>query len=87
MNKLSVYNPFVVGHYVSDEYFCDRRQETDFLRKQIVNGRNVVMISPRRIGKSDLIHHFFHQEDIKAQYYTSQVPQVPNLQISTGKTQ
>lgn len=70
MNKLSVYNPFVVGHYVSDEYFCDRRQETDFLRKQIVNGRNVVMISPRRIGKSDLIHHFFHQEDIKAHYYT-----------------
>ncbi len=44
------YNPFVIGQYVSDEYFCDREKETEFLTKQIRNGRNVVMVSPRRIG-------------------------------------
>jgi len=65
----TVINPFVVGKYLSDKYFCDREQETEFLRKQILNGRDVAMISPRRIGKSGLIRHFFHQEDIKEQFH------------------
>jgi hypothetical protein len=64
-----VNNPFVVGKYVSDKYFCDRTEETEFLRKQVLNGRNVTLISPRRIGKSGLIQHFFNQEDIKEQYH------------------
>lgn len=65
-----LYNPFVIGHYVSDEYFCDRQKETEFLIKQMRNGRNVVLVSPRRIGKSDLIHHLFHQTEITQNYYT-----------------
>ena len=63
-------NPFIVGKYVSDKYFCDRSEETAFLKKQIKNGRNVALISPRRIGKSGLIQHLFQQEDIKSDYYT-----------------
>lgn len=69
MNEVYVNNPFVVGKYLSDEYFCDRFEETEFLRKQIQNGRNVALISPRRIGKSGLIQHFFCQEDIKENYH------------------
>ncbi len=69
MNEVYVNNPFVVGKYMSDEYFCDRVEETEFLRKQIHNGRNVALISPRRIGKSGLIQHFFCQEDIKENYH------------------
>ena len=69
MNEVYVNNPFVVGKYLSDEYFCDRVEETEFLRKQIHNGRNVALISPRRIGKSGLIQHFFCQEDIKENYH------------------
>ena len=69
MAEMIVQNPFVVGKYLSDRYFCDRLEETDFLRKQIVNGRNVALISPRRIGKSGLIQHFFHQPDIQESYY------------------
>lgn len=65
-----LYNPFVIGYYVSDEYFCDRQNETEFLIKQMQNGRNVVLVSPRRIGKSDLIHHLFHQAEIEQNYYT-----------------
>lgn len=52
-------NPFTVGPYSSDEYFCDRNAETQFLIKQITNGRNVALISPRRMGKTGLIHHLF----------------------------
>ena len=62
-------NPFVVGKYISDHYFCDREQETQFLAKQLENGRNVALISSRRIGKSGLIHHLFNQSAIKEQYY------------------
>ena len=67
--EVEVNNPFIVGKYLSDKYFCDRREETDFLRKQIENGRDVALISPRRLGKSGLIQHFFAQEDIKEKYH------------------
>ena len=70
MEEAFINNPFIVGKYLSDKYFCDRSDETDFLRKQILNGRDVALISPRRIGKSGLIQHFFKQPDIKEQYYT-----------------
>ena len=69
MNGINLTNPFVVGRYLSDRYFCDRENETEFLRKQIQNGRNVALISPRRIGKSGLIQHFFNQPDIKERYH------------------
>ena len=69
MEDFLISNPFVVGKYLSDKYFCDRENDTEFLRKQIVNGRNVALISPRRIGKSGLIQHFFNQPDIKEAYH------------------
>lgn len=70
MEGMSINNPFVVGKYLSDRYFCDRSEETEFLRKQILNGRDVALISPRRIGKSGLIQHFFNQLDIEEQYHS-----------------
>jgi AAA+ ATPase superfamily predicted ATPase len=70
MEEAFINNPFVVGKYLSDKYFCDRSEETEFLRKQILNGRDVALISPRRIGKSGLIQHFFNQPEIKEQYHT-----------------
>jgi len=67
---MAIENPFIVGKYLSQEYFCDREEETAFLRKQVQNGRNVALISPRRLGKTGLIHHFFHQADVQQQFYT-----------------
>lgn len=69
MEGYNVTNPFIVGKYLSDKYFCDRSKETAFLEKQILNGRDVALISPRRIGKSGLIMHFFNQPNIKEQYH------------------
>jgi len=63
-------NPFVVGKYVSDRYFCDRDNETKFLIKQIENGRNVALISPRRLGKTGLIQHCFSQEQVSERFHT-----------------
>lgn len=59
MKELS--NPFLVYGYVSPEYFCDREEETRSLISALRNGRNVTLISPRRIGKSGLIHNAFYQ--------------------------
>lgn len=69
MGEIIVNNPFIVGKYVSDKYFCDRDDETSFLFKQIDNGRNVALISPRRLGKSGLIHHLFNQSEVKNHFH------------------
>lgn len=69
MESANIANPFVVGKYVAPQYFCDREQETALLAKHIDNGRNVALISPRRMGKTGIIHHAFSQGKIKEKYY------------------
>lgn len=63
-------NPFVVNGYVSEEYFCDRESETAELTGALRNERNMVVVSPRRMGKTGLIEHCFHQKEIERGYYT-----------------
>ena len=70
MEKLTILNPFIVGRYISPDYFCDRKDEVAFLIKQIENGRNVALISPRRMGKTGLIHHTFHQKELTRHFHT-----------------
>lgn len=70
MDNNDIKNPFVVGKYVSEDYFCDRIEETAFLKKQVKNGRNTAIIAPRRLGKTGLIQHFFAQSDIEKRYHT-----------------
>ena len=52
-------NPFVIYGYKGAEYFCDRKKETKTIVEALENERNVVLMSPRRIGKTGLIHHVF----------------------------
>lgn len=63
-------NPFVTNGYVGAEYFCDRVNETNFLVRMLTNENNIALISPRRLGKTDLIRHCFEQPEIKEHYYT-----------------
>ena len=63
-------NPFIVSKHIPDELFCDRKDETATLIKQITNGKDVVLVSPRRMGKTGLIHHLFRQPEISDNYYT-----------------
>lgn len=62
-------NPFVIGKYISGEYFCDREKEKEFLVKQVINGRNTVLISPRRMGKTGLIEHCFNDSRLRNHYH------------------
>ncbi len=58
---ITPFNPFLLTGYVSPEYFCGRKNETKMLISALRNGRNVTLVSPRRMGKTGLIRHVFHQ--------------------------
>lgn len=63
-------NPFIVTGNIDAEYFCDRVQESARLVKSITNGNNMVIISPRRMGKTGLIQFCYEKPEIKESYYT-----------------
>ena len=54
-------NPFIFQGYEGPEYFCDREEETKNVVSALNNGRNLTLISPRKIGKTGLINHVFYQ--------------------------
>jgi AAA+ ATPase superfamily predicted ATPase len=53
-------NPFIVSGYLSPEYFCNRETEMHTLKEALENQRNITLFSLRRMGKTDLIKHFFY---------------------------
>ncbi|MDR1623856.1 MAG: ATP-binding protein [Tannerellaceae bacterium] len=65
MKEEKLNNPFLVAGYYSPAYFCDRETETEKIISALSNNRNVSLISPRRFGKTGLIHHVFYH--LKAQ--------------------
>lgn len=63
-------NPFVLSGYIPDEFFCDRQKESDRIVRLLANGNNIVLISPRRLGKTGLIRHCFNFPEIKDNFTT-----------------
>ena len=63
-------NPFIVSGKIEPEYFCDRIDESARLIKSITNGNNLVLISPRRMGKTGLINYCYDKEPIYSNYHT-----------------
>ena len=65
-----VSNPFIVTGKIEAEYFCDRVNESSRVIKTITNGNNLVIISPRRMGKTGLIQFCYDKPEIANEYYT-----------------
>ena len=63
-------NPFIVTGKIAPQYFCDRKVESARLIKSLINGNNMVIISPRRMGKTGLIQFCYENPEIKDFYYT-----------------
>ncbi len=63
-------NPFILTPNIPEEYFCDRERETRQLITTVTNQNNLVLISPRRVGKTGLINHCFEQAAIKDEFIT-----------------
>lgn len=50
-------NPFKYGGIVSGPYFAGRTEEMKELRREMGNNSRVFLVSPRRFGKTCLLHH------------------------------
>ena len=76
-------NPFIItADYLGPDYFCDRVAETKVLEDNIRNGRNTVLISARRMGKSGLIAHVFNRDFVKANYRTFSIDLYPTSSLA-----
>lgn len=54
-------NPFLISGYQGPAHFCNRNKETRSIISALENGRNVTLMSLRRMGKTGLIKHSFKQ--------------------------
>lgn len=76
-------NPFIItADYYGVRYFCDRQGETETLENNIANGRNTVLISSRRMGKSGLIAHVFNRKFIQSNFKTFSIDLYPTSSLS-----
>ena len=76
-------NPFIItADYYGPEYFCDRQAETEALESNIANGRNTVLISSRRMGKSGLIAHVFNREFVESNFKTFSIDLYPTSSLA-----
>lgn len=66
----TITNPFIASGKIPAELFCDRKEESKRLLMSLTNGANVVLMSPRRVGKTQLIYHCFDKPEIKDNYIT-----------------
>ena len=65
-------NPFLYGALALDDAFTDREQEIAELRSDLTNGQNVVILAPRRFGKTSLVWRV-QQELVKRRVLVAQV--------------
>jgi len=59
--KSKISNPFVTTGYLGPEFFCDRKDESERILRAISSGRNITLISLRRMGKTGLLKHVKHK--------------------------
>lgn len=65
-----IINPFITTGKIPAKYFCDRREESKRLIREVTNGNNLVLISSRRMGKTGLILHCYDNPEIHGKYET-----------------
>ena len=63
-------NPFYITGIIPEPYFCDREKETTWMVRTLENRAHILLTSPRRMGKTQLIRHVFEQPSIKDNCYT-----------------
>lgn len=63
-------NPFYITGIIPEQYFCDREKETTWMVQTLKNKAHILLTSPRRMGKTQLIRHVFEQPAIKDNCYT-----------------
>ena len=68
--RLIMNNPFITTGKIPAELFCDRKEESKRLLQSLTNGANVVLMAPRRVGKTQLMYYCFDKHTISDNYIT-----------------
>jgi len=63
-------NPFIIREYKGRSFFCDREKETKSIINAINNGRDITLVSLRKMGKTGLIMHTFEEMKKKKTFET-----------------
>ena len=74
-------NPFYITGIIPDPFFCDRGKETSWMVRTLENKAHILLTSPRRMGKTQLIRHVFEQPSIKDNCYTFYVDIYPTTSL------
>lgn len=56
-------NPFKFGTIVENEFFTDRKEECQMLKQKLDSENHIVLISPRRFGKSSLVQKVLSEQN------------------------
>lgn len=76
-------NPFLVSGYYSPEFFCNRNKETKRIINALANGRNITLFSIRRLGKTGLIEHVFHNLKLNKKTHLFYIDILPTTNLSS----
>ena len=76
-------NPFKFGTIVEEEYFTDRVKEVAYIKEFVNSANHLVIISPRRFGKSSVVTKAVKQTGRK--YITVNLQQVTSLSDLSAK--
>ena len=63
-------NPFIIREYQGRQFFCDREKETKNIINALQNGRDITLVSLRKMGKTGLIMHIFEELKKKKDFET-----------------
>lgn len=63
-------NPFIITGKIPEEYFCDRKEESQRIIRGLTGGENICLLSPRRMGKSKLIQFCYEKHEMADSHYT-----------------
>ena len=76
-------NPFKFGTIVEEEYFTDRADEVNFICQFVNSANHLILISPRRFGKSSVVEKAVKRTGRK--HITVNLQQVTSVQDLSGK--
>ncbi len=76
-------NPFKFGTIVEDEYFTDRVKEVAYIKEFVNSANHLVLISPRRFGKSSVVAKAVNQTGRK--HITVNLQQVTSISDLSSK--
>ena len=76
-------NPFKFGTIVEEQYFTDREQEVAYIQEFLESPNHLVLISPRRFGKSSVVSKAIKQSG--REYITINLQQITSVTDLSGQ--